>query len=426
MYEKSEISPYFSYGSVISYRFLGNVSKNRGKYRFRYELTFENGEVINKQQSGFMTIKEANQKKELLVHEILSGNYCPFEFTVEEYYDYWFSYVLDKFAYNTFQNYYSIVRLHLLPKLKKGLKLSELTLEKLMRVIKVAPSDYLRKHLAVLLKSSLNLAYEKNYIHTKLGNMVYDLAKNKYTFKNKKRDVMWSLDEIKYVLLQSKENYPELYLPLLLSLILGTRISETIALKYKDIDFLGKTVHISRQIGKEYDPEEEIVKKREIVPKTYAGDRYIPIPDWVIDEIIVKRAWYENARRESQNFQDNDYILCRADGTPYHRSYFGRLFRPLLSMCGFEQIRWHDLRHIYASMLRNNAVNLKAISEFLGHASPEFSENVYITQKEVAYDCTVLVNVWKDVKPVPEKEEVCCQIPFCDSLQDILQSLRSE
>ena len=85
MYEKAEVSPYFSYGPVISYRFLGNVSKNRGKYRFRYDLTFKNGEVIKKQQSGFLTIKEANQKKELLVHEILSGNYCPFSFTVEEY-----------------------------------------------------------------------------------------------------------------------------------------------------------------------------------------------------------------------------------------------------------------------------------------------------------------------------------------------------
>lgn len=423
MYEKAEVSPYFSYGPVISYRFLGNVSKNRGKYRFRYELTFKNGEVIKKQQSGFLTIKEANQKKELLVHEILSGNYCPFSFTVEEYYDYWLSYILEQFSYNTFQNYYSIVRLHLLPKLKSGLKLSDLTLDRLMRVISATPTDYLRKRLAVLLKSSLDLAYQKNYIDTKLGSMVYDLAKTKYPFREKKRDVFWSLDDIKYFLLQSKENYPELYLPLLFSLTLGTRISETIALKYQDIDFFGKTVHISRQLGAEYDPEEDVIKKGEVAPKSYAGDRYIPLPDWVADEIIVKRAWYENARRENKDFRDSDYIICRPDGNPYHRSYFGRLFRPLLTMCGFEQIRWHDLRHIYATMLRNNAINLKAISEFLGHASPEFSENVYITQKEVAYDCTVLGNIWKDVKPGPAKEETCCEIPLPDSLEEILLSL---
>lgn len=96
MFEIPEVSPYFYYGPVISYEFLGNVSKDKGKYRFRYELTFQNGEVIKKQQSGFDSIKEANQKKELLVHEILSGKYCPFDFTVQEFYNYWLFKILDE------------------------------------------------------------------------------------------------------------------------------------------------------------------------------------------------------------------------------------------------------------------------------------------------------------------------------------------
>ena len=52
-----EFSPYFSYGSVISYKFVGNVSKDRNKYRFRFQLLFENGITLNKQQCGFATIR---------------------------------------------------------------------------------------------------------------------------------------------------------------------------------------------------------------------------------------------------------------------------------------------------------------------------------------------------------------------------------
>ena len=50
-------------------------------------------------------------------------------------------------------------------------------------------------------------------------------------------------------------------------------------------------------------------------------------------------------------------------------------------MCGLPPIHWHDLRHMYASVLKNNAVNMKAISEFLGHASPDFTEEVWKLSK---------------------------------------------
>lgn len=41
-----EFSPIFSYGSIVSHKFIGNISKDRDKYRFRFELTFENGMVL--------------------------------------------------------------------------------------------------------------------------------------------------------------------------------------------------------------------------------------------------------------------------------------------------------------------------------------------------------------------------------------------
>ena len=48
---------------------------------------------------------------------------------------------------------------------------------------------------------------------------------------------------------QDKENFAEMYMPLLLALCIGTRISETIAIKYADIDFTAGTIYIRRQIG---------------------------------------------------------------------------------------------------------------------------------------------------------------------------------
>ena len=75
----------------------------------------------------------------------------------------------------------------------------------------------------------------------------------------------------------------------------------------------------------------------------------------MLDEILLKRAQYQKLKREIPDFRDNDYICCRINGESYTRTSFGRQFHSLLCMCGLPNIHWHDLRHIYASVLKNNS-----------------------------------------------------------------------
>lgn len=59
---------------------------------------------------------------------------------------------------------------------------------------------------------------------------------------------------------------------------------------------------------------------------------------------------------------------------------------------------------------------MKAISEYLGHYSPEFTEKTYVYQKEPVYDCTILSEVWEILHP--DKVDNDCPevlvIPFTD------------
>lgn len=84
-----------------------------------------------------------------------------------------------------------------------------------------------------------------------------------------------------------------LYIPLLLSLSAGTRISETVGLKYSDVDFTSNTIYIDRQLGRSLKNEADSnLITQQLETKTPNGIRSIPIPDWVADELIVRRAWY--------------------------------------------------------------------------------------------------------------------------------------
>jgi hypothetical protein len=55
--------------------------------------------------------------------------------------------------------------------------------------------------------------------------------------------------------------------------------------------------------------------------------------------------------------------------------------------CDLPSFRWHDIRHIYATLLKKNEVSLKAISVSLGHASIQTTDEVYIYKEQTVLDC---------------------------------------
>ena len=79
-----------------------------------------------------------------------------------------------------------------------------------------------------------------------------------------------------------KKRFPNLYMPLLLSITLGTRISETIGLKYSDIDYNAQTIIVQRQLNRKLDLEDEVdsfipVRSGETGTKSVNGVRVITI-----------------------------------------------------------------------------------------------------------------------------------------------------
>lgn len=314
-----------------------------------------------------------------------------------------------KVAYSTFDSYRNIIYNHLLKRFKGDIKINRITIKQLELFLKKFESFSLRKLTMKVLAGVFGFAYQKHYLDFNPAPIAIKNVSILKPLKSQKRNILWSIEQIKYALRICKDHFPDMYMPFLLSLTLGTRISETIAIKYSDIDYRNQKVLITKQLGDYIDLETGTKKKGEIPPKTVNGIREIPIPEWVIDEIIVNRAIYEKNRKRIENFQDNDYICCKIDGRPYHKSSMNRDFKSLLNYCGYEDIHWHDLRHIYSSVL-SNEINLKAVSLFLGHKSEEMTKDVYVADKVEVHDCTQIEAVWTLVKPTPNMHKACINI----------------
>lgn len=80
------------------------------------------------------------------------------------------------------------------------------------------------------------------------------------------------------------------------------------------------------------------------------------------------RKWHKSLRFLYIFFIDNP-ICCSSYGRPRSRTYNFPHFKKLLKENNLPDIRWHDLRATYATILLKNNFNLKAVSKKLGHAT---------------------------------------------------------
>lgn len=252
---KPELNPTFFYGPIISYEFHGDISKDKGKFRFRFTLTFKSGDVYSTQKSGFKTEAEARKGKEVLIAQLVKNEYIPFEYTVKEVFDYWlYEYMIEEkeIRYNTFESHRNVLYKHLLPSLGEKKKLKLVTIHDLEKALLSIPYPSIKEQGIKTLRQLFDFACEKHYITFNPCIAAVEHVKKTIQTKKKKRSVApYTVAEIKHLLYTCKNNFPELYLPLLLSLTIGTRVSETIGLLYSDVDFTSNTIYIRRQLGRD-------------------------------------------------------------------------------------------------------------------------------------------------------------------------------
>ena len=73
----------------------------------------------------------------------------------------------------------------------------------------------------------------------------------------------------------------------------------------------------------------------------------------------------------------NDYIICQKDGSPYKSDSFSMKFRRFLVANNLRHIRFHDLRHINATIMLTSGISPKVAQERLGHANYQITMDIY-------------------------------------------------
>ena len=146
----------------------------------------------------------------------------------------------------------------------------------------------------------------------------------------------------------------------LTAIMTGARQGEILGLKWSDVDFSKKQVSINRTFN----------MGRFFTPKTKGSIRQIDLAPMAVKALVE---W-----KLASGGKDNGLIFPNDVGEPMNYSNMvQRHYRKALQDAGIPQIRFHDLRHTYASLLLAQGENIKYVQTQLGHSSPTVTLNVY-------------------------------------------------
>ena len=375
---------------------ISDALKIKDKYGYRVTLIYADGTKKVQQKSGFKSERECKKARDATVAKLYNGNYIVNEdITLKDFLECWINDVVVKMKASTYRSFTRMVHYYIDPKIG-NIKLAELTKGHLTAFYaEICNHSYdAAKRCRVVLKLSLRYAVSKKLIpESPAENLLLpkqDKKKTEYHTITIKPEQTLTAEQLKLLIEKSKDT--PIYLFVLFAGLMGMRKSEIIGLKYSDIDYAKQTITVQRQLGEEIvvdsqTGEHKILKKQEITTKTKSSTRVLDIPDVVFNAIIEERKKYEaNRRRRSTTFQDLDFIVCSSYGRPRSSCYVSPHYKKLLRENGLPDIRFHDLRHTFATLLLKKDIDLKAISNALGHSKSIISVDVYGDNQQIIAD----------------------------------------
>ena len=168
------------------------------------------------------------------------------------------------------------------------------------------------------------------------------------------------------------------YQPAVWLLVLtGMRPAELCGLRVRSVDLVRHRLAITETLLPVSGYGDQPLQLVAGPPKTDAGDRTLPIPVWLCEDLAQMLA-ARAARRGSPIAQDEPLFVNQV-GKPLNRDKFREtVIRPALRAAGLpEQLRTYDLRHGHASMLIDLGVNPLAAAQRMGHSDPSVTLREY-------------------------------------------------
>lgn len=369
----------------------GSIRKKpNGSYELQITIGTDplTGKLKRKSFSG-KTIKEVRTKERQYYAAVENGTFIePNKITTGQWLDMWFKeFKFGKVEPSTSDYYDSLIKVHLKPKIG-NIKLQDLNKMHVQKMINELYNNGQGlsisriKGVRITLKQSLEQALDSNLINKNPAM--------KCTLPQKKKDIKYEAfdtDEIGKIMnvLNFNNTYDVL---ILVAFLTGLRQGELLALVWEDIDFENKHLSVNKALSriqvrddKGDTIDDDNLKKTKLIikqPKTESSNRIIPIQPNIIP--ILKKHKLSTAEINLKNGipnNENSLVFPSEKGTKINAANLRRHWVSIIEKAGVKYLKFHCIRHSFATQLLEKGENLKYIQQLMGHSSISTTIDIY-------------------------------------------------
>lgn len=395
------------------------IEKRGKKHRVCWDVG--TGEERKRRVESFDTLDEADQYKKKIEYQMSIGIYIDVtKMTFGEFLDYWLNHHGTKLAPKTIESYRSEIKNHIKPRLGniKLAKLAPLHLQELYSHLRLDGKasvrrrqiEELQKEYDVAVKDKLPINEQKrikenldrakvrmdvmiktkdcglsnttiNYHHRIIHKALRQAMKWQMVAQNvadaveapKPDDV-----EIDYVKRHELEQFiacikSSIYFAIyMIAIFTGMRQGEILGLNWDCVDFDSGIIKVRLQL------QYTVAEGYRFPKPKQKSIRDIPMP--LPLNAILRQVRKEQERLKEiykDKYEDNNLVFCTPDGRPLNRSLISRNLSRTLKEHGFKHVRFHALRHTFATMARAAGVPMEDIQDLLGHTDISTTKNMY-------------------------------------------------
>ena len=265
---------------------------------------------------------------------------------------------------STYAAYVLILENHILPSFGECRTLSEqLVQDFVLKKLNSGLSIKTVKDLLIVLKMVMKFGVKNKWTDYCEWDIKYP------TTENHKDIEVLTVEHHKKILDFIQQNFTFRNLGIYISLTTGLRIGEICGLKWEDIDIASGTISVKRTIERIYIAEGNHKCTKLIIntPKTKNALRDIPITKELLTMIKpLKRV-----------MNDNFYVLTN-DEKPTEPRTYRNYYHRLMKRLNIPRLKYHGLRHSFATRCIESNCDYKTVSVLLGHSNITTTLNLYV------------------------------------------------
>lgn len=265
---------------------------------------------------------------------------------------------------STFAAYSLIVETHLQPAFGNLTAVTEKDVQDfVLQKLNGGLSQKTIKDMLIVLRMILKFGAKKNYCVYAPIDVIFPTDRERQELE------VLSIANQKKIMRFVEENFTFRNLGIFICLSTGIRIGEICALTWDDIDTENGVIHIRKTIQRIY-VKENGIKKTELLidtPKTATSMRDIP---------MIKDLY--GILKPLKKVVNNDYFILTNDTTPTEPRTYRNYYKKLLNKLGIPPIKFHGLRHSFATRCIESKCDYKTVSVILGHSNISTTLNLYV------------------------------------------------